>query len=125
MLKVHVLDFGDVQTLRYVSCERLAHNASHPSDNIDWYWKLVPFILFGVGRTVSKVLLELIIAQSPDKMKGFVIRIEILFTALVPSFLLSATMKLGWTLCYDMLMIIMLAVTVCGLPHSFQVVHTT
>ena len=49
------LDSGDVH--RYISCKSLPHNASHPSDNIDWYWKLVLFILFGVGRTVSKVLL--------------------------------------------------------------------
>ena len=104
-----VLDSGDVQ--RYISCKMLPHNAFHPGDNIDWYWKLVPFILFGVGRTVSKVLLlELIIAQSPDKMKGFVIGIKMLFTVFVPPFLLSVTMKLGWTLCYDAMTIVTFAV---------------
>ena len=87
-----VLDSGDVE--RYISCKTLPHNAPYPGDNIDWYWKLVPCILFGVGKTVSRVLLlELIIAQSPDKMKGFVIGMNILFTTFVPSFLLAVTMK--------------------------------
>ena len=36
-----IIDSGDVQ--RYISCERLAQIA-YPGDNIDWYWKLVPFI---------------------------------------------------------------------------------
>ena len=76
--------------------DRLPQNAPHPGDNIDWYWKLVPCILFSVGRTVSKVfLLELIIAQSPHKMKGFVIGMNLLFTVFMALFLLSATMKLG------------------------------
>ena len=104
-----VLDSGDVQ--RYISCKTLPQTAPYPGDNIEWYYKLVPFILFGVGRTVSQVLLiEFIIAQSPDKMKGFVIGMNILFLLFVPSFLLSVTTKLGWTLCFDVMTTVTLAV---------------
>ena len=39
-----VLDSGDHDVQRYISCKTLPHNAPHPGDNIDWYWKLVPFI---------------------------------------------------------------------------------
>ena len=43
-------------------------------------------------------------------MKGFVIGINILFSLLVPSFLLSVIMRLGLTLCYDMTTIVTLGV---------------
>ena len=40
---------------------------------VDVAWKLVTFLFYGVGETLTSVLLvEFIIAQSPDKMKGFV-----------------------------------------------------
>ena len=59
-----------------VSCTALAHNATNPGDYLEWYWKLPPCILFGIGKTIIGVLhLEFVIAQSPDKMKGFVIGI--------------------------------------------------
>ena len=56
------------------------------------------------------LLLEWIIAQSPDKMKGFVIGAKILISAFVPSFLLSVIKNLTYTLCYDMLTIATLSV---------------
>ena len=41
--------------------------------DLHWYWKLGPCVVYGIGRTISGVLiLEFIIAQSPDKMQGFV-----------------------------------------------------
>ena len=105
-----VYDWNDVQ--RYISCTRIQDNTTKtPGDNIELYWKITPFIFFGVGKTMSQVLiLEWIIAQSPDKMKGFVIGTNILFSALSPSFILSVTEDLDYTLCYDMLTISTLSV---------------
>ena len=42
------------------------------------------YILYGIGRTITCVLLyEFIIAQSPDKMKGFVMGIMLSCRGLV------------------------------------------
>ena len=69
---VGVIVSDDVQ--RYLSCIALAPNATNPGDHMEWYWKLNPSILYGIGRTIITVLLfEFSIAQSPDKMKGLVI----------------------------------------------------
>ena len=104
-----VFDWNDVQ--RYISCTRILNSTTIAGDNIALYWKIPPFILFEVGKTMSQVLLlEWIIAQSRDKMKGFVIGANILVSALVPSFLLSVIMNLTYTLCYDMLTIVTLSV---------------
>ena len=104
-----VFDWNDVQ--RYISCTRILNSSKIAGDNIPLYWKIPPFILFEVGKTMSQVLLlEWIIAQSPDKMKGFVIGANILVSALVPSYLLSVIMNLTYTLCYDMLTIATLSV---------------
>ena len=49
-------------------------NATLPHSPDYRYWKLAPYPLYDVGCTIAKVLMyELIIAQSPDKMKGFVL----------------------------------------------------
>ena len=61
-----------------VSCSASAHNATNPGDLLEWYWKLPPCIVFCLGKTIVGVLhLEFVIAQSPDKMKGFVFGITI------------------------------------------------
>ena len=105
-----VIDWNDLQ--RYISCTGIQDNSTKLSgDNIELYWKLIPFIFFGVGKTMSQVLLlEWIIAQSPDKMKGFVIGAKILLSALSPLYLLDVTVYLDYTLCYDMLTISTLSV---------------
>ena len=62
---VGVIVSDDVQ--RYLSCTALAPNATNPGDYAEWYWKLGPCILYGIGRVVFNVLLfGLIVAQSPD-----------------------------------------------------------
>ena len=67
-----VIVSDDVQ--RYLSCTALAPNAANPGDHVEWYWKLGPTILYGIGKIIITVLLfEFIIAQSPDKMKGLII----------------------------------------------------
>ena len=46
--------------------------------------KLPLFIVYGIGKTIIGVLLfEIVIAQSPDKMKGFVFGITITTRGLV------------------------------------------
>ena len=66
----------DVQS--YLSCTTNT-SLTHPLDYyVEWYWKLGPYLLYGVEYTIISVLMyELIIAQSPDKMKGFVLGIMI------------------------------------------------
>ena len=67
-----VVDSDDVQS--YLSCALTNTTLANPDYYVEWYWKLGPFLLYGVGNTISTVMLyELIIAQSPDKMKGFVL----------------------------------------------------
>ena len=66
-----VVDSDDVQ--RYLSCTANTTLAHPPDYYVEWYWKLGPYLLYGVGHTIITVLLyEFIIAQSPDKIKGFV-----------------------------------------------------
>ena len=97
---VGVIVSDDVQ--RYLSCTAVADNATNPGDYAEWYWKLDPFILYGIGRTIAGVLLfELIVAQSPDKMKGLVIGITIAFYGFV-TFICREFPQLSFTLCYDL-----------------------
>ena len=65
-----------------------------------WYWKLGPFILYGVGGTATSVLLlEVIIAQSPDKMKGLTFGLMITFRRIVSQLNVSQFIV---TFCYDL-----------------------
>ena len=68
--------------------------------HLEWYWKVGPYLLFGIGSTIVAVLfLEFMISQSPDKMKGLVIGISIPF-----SFILSSLMDLlNLTLCHNII----------------------
>ena len=79
---VGVIVSDDVE--RYLSCTALAPNATNPGDYAEWYWKLGPTILYGIGNTILCVLLyEIIIAQSPDKMKGLVFGIMVAFRGFI------------------------------------------
>ena len=65
-----VVDSDDVQS--YLSCTTNTTLANPPDEYVEWYWKLGPYLLYGVGNTIIIVLqYKVIIAQSPDKMKGF------------------------------------------------------
>ena len=50
---IGVIVSDDVQ--RYLSCTGLAHHAKYPGNELEWYWKLDPIILYGFGKTVSTV----------------------------------------------------------------------
>ena len=102
---VGVIVSDDVQ--RYLSCT--APNATNP-DNVEWYWKLDPHILYGIGRTIVVVLVfKLIIAQSPDKMKGFVMGISMAICGFVV-FICTEFPQLIFTLCWDLTISLFLVV---------------
>ena len=97
---VGVIVSDDVQ--RYLSCTALAGNATNPSDYVEWYWKLDLCILYGIGKTIICVLLlEFIIAQSPDKMKGLVFGIVLAFRGFAYLARICFS-QLSFTLCYDL-----------------------
>ena len=97
---------------KYMSCTN--YYATTPGDHVEWYWKLGPSILYGIGKTISGVLLfELIIAQSPDKMKGFAIGIVLFIRAIIFCFTIKLA-QMMFTLCSDL-------VTVTGLVVLFVV----
>ena len=75
---------------------------------MEWYWKLGPCILYGIGKTIAAIIVfELMIAQSPEKMKVFIIGIFLAFRGFV--FIISIEF-LQFTLCYDMSISLVLAV---------------
>ena len=110
---------------RYISCTALAANATNPGNNAEWYWKLGPYILYDIGRTISGVLiLEFIIAQSPDKMKGFAIGVMLAFRGIV----LFSRFKASAIALYSLFRFSNNSYpccTVCGLSGPYQVLHTT
>ena len=103
---VGVIVSDDVQ--RYISCTALADNATNPGDNVEWYWKLGPWILYKFWKTmIGILLLELIIAQSPDKMKGLMMGMALAFRGFV------TVISIGFrrfTLCLDLSISLVLVV---------------
>ena len=99
---------------RYLSCTAPLLNTTHPSNHVEWYWKLGPYILYGIGQTISIVLFfEFIIAQSPDKMKGFLFGVMLGLSGLV--FIAEiAVNSITFTICCDI-------VAVSGLVVLFVV----
>ena len=92
----------------YLSCTALAPNATNPGDHLEWYRKLGPCILYGVGKTIINLLFfEIIVAQSPDKMKGLVMGIALAFRGIVT---LITVKDSQFTLCYDMTISLVLVV---------------
>ena len=102
-----VVDSDDVQS--YLSCTTNTTLAHPPDEYVEWYWKLGPYFLYGVGHTVIMVLLyELIIAQSPDKMKGFIFGV-ILAGCGITEFIATETRSLiNHTICSDLPLTILL-----------------
>ena len=93
----------DVQ--RYLSCTAPLLNTTHPSNHFEWYWILGPYILYGIGQTISIVLLfEFIIAQSPDKMKGFLFGVMLGCTGLVHMAHIAVD-SITFTICCDIIVL--------------------
>ena len=92
---------------KYLSC--VSTNDTDWS-HVDWYWKLGPCILYGIGSTISSVLiLEFIIAQSPEKMKGFAIGVLIGIQGLV-NVIGTAFSSITFTICCDIVAVVALVV---------------
>ena len=95
----------------YISCTELGFNGSNatsPGNYEMGYWKIGPFILYGIGKAASSVLLlEFIFAQSPERMKGLVIGLLIAFRTIL---LLFDFLKFVRGLCYDLVSAIIIVV---------------
>ena len=84
---------------RYLFCAR-SSNATSPYKQLEWYWKLNPWILYSSGSTIAAVLfIEIIIAQSPDKMKGFVMGVVVFSHGFFSLICFGFT---TFTLCWDL-----------------------
>ena len=108
VLCVASLAKGYDQTRGYLTC-----NTPHisPEVSVEWYWKLGPLALYGVGRELAYVtLLEFIIAQSPDKMKGLAFGIMLAFYGIGNVFAEVLQVFLFHTLCYDIPVLLLLTV---------------
>ena len=96
-MEIYELVSDDVQ--KYISCGTF-NTTIQPQNFVEWYWKVGPYLVYDIGRTIVIVLLlEFMISQSPDKMKGLVIGISIPFTFVVPLLF----KLINFTLCYDIL----------------------
>ena len=70
---------------------------------MEWYWKVCPYLLYGIAGTIIAVLLlKFMISQSPDKMKGLVIGISIPFAFIVPLLM----ELINFTLCYGTIAVV-------------------
>ena len=92
---------------RYLFCAR-SSNVTTPYYQLEWYWKLNPWILYSSGSTIAAVLfIEIIIAQSPDKMKGFVMGVVVFSHGFFSLICFGFT---TFTLCWDSTISIILVV---------------
>ena len=95
----------------YLSCTELGFNVSNatsPGNYEMGYWKIGPFILYGIGKTALGVLLlEFIFAQSPERMKGLVLGLVISCRTFL---LLFKFLKFVTGLCYDLVAAIIIVV---------------
>ena len=90
---------------RFLSCMAF-NNWPH----VSLYLKLGPCVVYGIGKTITGVLiLEFIIAQSPDKMKGFVIGVMLGVYGLV-DLACGAFYWISFTICRDITAVVVLLV---------------
>ena len=93
--------------LRYVTCK----GVSIPPDLLmEWYWEIIPLVPFAIGNAIANVvLLEFVIAQSPDKMKGLGFGLFLAFSAISRFIVTALVNAFQYTMCYDLPSIVMLA----------------
>ena len=90
----------------YLTCTAL-NTTETPDMFLEWYGKLAPLILQSVGAVLVNILMiEFAIAQSPDKMKGFVIGMIIAFGIVAQAIEVILEILLVYTLCFDILALI-------------------
>ena len=102
-----VFVYGDIQG--YLSCTQL--NTTVRADyHVDWYWNLGSFLLYGTGRALANVSFYVfVIAQSPEKMKGLAIGLMLAIQG-AAFYILSFSVSLIFTLCFDILSVVPLVV---------------
>ena len=88
---------------RYISCRSIPPRAAMwPDYYVEWYWKLVPFLLFSTGKTIMYVFfLEFLVAQLPDRIKGLGIGLLLAFSGTMACILGILQRSFAFTLCYD------------------------
>ena len=102
-----VFVYDDIQ--RYLSCTQV-NVTDEPDYHVDWYWKLGPFLLLGMGRVLAVVSFYVfVIAQSPDKMKGLAVGLMLAVQG-AAFYILSFSDPLVFTLCFDILNVVPLVV---------------
>ena len=113
-----VVDSDVVQS--YLSCTTNTTLPYLPDFYVEWYWKLGPYLIYGVGRTMITVLLyELVIAQSPDKVKGFVLGVMLVSQGITVFIGSEIVNHFRYTLCSHLsLTILLVAVFVVFLVLS-------
>ena len=91
----------------YLSCAETNVTSSQSDIDVVFVWKLVSFLVYSVGEILSSVLLnEFIIAQSPDKMKGFFIGIIVVCQNISFFGLNVEAMRFNKTICYDLSIVV-------------------
>ena len=91
----------------YLSCVETNVTSSQSDIDVVFVCKLVSVLVYGVGEILSTVLLnEFIIAQSPDKMKGFFIGIMIVCQYISFFGLSFEAMRFNKTICYDLSIVV-------------------
>ena len=90
--------------------------------HVEWYWNIIPVVLYCSGTSMgSLLLLEFIIAQAPQKMKGFVIGMSLaIFGFNVLTMVLYY--DTAYTLCFDLPLVIL---PVAFFYSSLNAIHTT
>ena len=101
---------GDWTT--YLTCSAVNNTDTEtPEKFVDWYWKLVPLLLYSVGSSLAYFIqLEFIFAQSPDKMKGLVLGVMLALTSIGVGFGEALQAFFQYTLCYDIPVLLLLTV---------------
>ena len=91
----------------YLSCAETNVTSSQSDIDVVFVWKLVSFLVYSVGEILSSVLLnEFMIAQSPDKMKGFFIGIIVVCQNISFFGLNVEAMRFNKTFCYDLSIVV-------------------
>ena len=74
--------------------------AMWPVSYVEWYWRLCPCFVWGIGKTIAYiVILEFVIAQSPDKVKRLVYGILLGCRGII-SLVFEIVKQFNFTLCY-------------------------
>ena len=93
---------------KYLSCRN--YTLVYLDDYFAWYWSLGPYLIYGFGRTIVTVLPNvIIIAQSPDKMKGLVFGISFSFDV-ISNYFFEQMYRIVSTLCHDILITVLVVV---------------